>query len=264
MASKDIEEKVKQFQELIDKSNYIVFFGGAGVSTASGIPDFRSEEGLYNNGGKKYKYSPEMMLSHTFYEEYTDQFFDFYKEQMCALGYEPCITHKRLAELEKAGKLKAIVTQNIDGLHQLAGSENVIELHGTIHKNYCQCCGKEFDAKYIKNYVGIPRCDMCEQTTTDKDSDDYVDNIVKPFVTLYEEMLPDGIMDEAIDYISRADLLIIAGTSLSVYPAAGLVDYYNGKDIVLLNKSHTDSRSSTTPTLEIYDDMNKVFEKIHA
>ena len=245
------ENEFYYLENCINTSKNIVFFGGAGVSTACGIPDFRSPNGLYSQKTNR-KYSPEYMLSHTFYEQHTEEFFDFYRTEMCALGYEPCVTHKKLAELEKAGKLKAVITQNIDGLHQLAGSKTVIELHGTIHKNKCVNCGKEFTAEYIKNTTGIPICDEC--------NDKY--SIIKPCVTLYEEMLPEGAFESAEKYVRQADLLIIAGTSLAVYPAASLVDYFdrdNGK-IIVINKGATDR--DTKADLIIDDDMNKVFERI--
>lgn len=243
--------KIEQFQEMIDNSKNIVFFGGAGVSTASGIPDFRSATGLYSQNDK-HKYPPEVMLSHTFYQNHTKEFFEFYKNEMCALGYEPCETHKKIAELEKAGKVKAVITQNIDGLHQKAGSKNVIELHGTIHKNKCIMCGKEFSAEYVKSSKGIPTCDECNCKEA----------IVKPCVTLYEEMLPEGAFEKAYYAIERADLLIIAGTSLNVYPAASLVDYFdrnNGK-VVLINKGSTDK--NTYADLVFDTDMNEVFSQI--
>lgn len=244
-----MEDKIKQFQEMINESKNIVFFGGAGVSTASGIPDFRSENGLYNKD-QGYNYPPEVMLSHTFYRNHTLEFFNFYRDKMCALGYKPNITHIKLAELERAGKLKAVITQNIDGLHQLAGSKKVIELHGTIHKNYCTCCRKAFTAQYIKESVGVPHCDQC--------IDD--DAIIKPFVTLYEESLPKGAMESAINYIADADMLIVAGTSLNVYPAASLLDYFTGKYVVLINKGAVEK--DTYANLVLNTDMTQVFDKI--
>lgn len=243
--------EIEQFQKMIDNSKNIVFFGGAGVSTASGIPDFRSPNGLYSQK-TNHKYSPEIMLSHTFYQNHTKEFFEFYKTEMCALGYEPCDTHKKIAELEKAGKVKAVITQNIDGLHQLAGSVNVIELHGTIHKNKCIICGKDFSAEFIKNSEGIPTCDECKCKEA----------IVKPCVTLYEEMLPEGAFEAAEDAIKRVDLLIIAGTSLNVYPAASLIDYFDksqGK-IVLVNKGHTGRDACADLIFDM--DMNEVFRQI--
>lgn len=246
-----MQEKIKQLQEWIDSSNNIVFFGGAGVSTASGIPDFRSPNGLYSQQ-TNHKYSPEFMLSHTFYQDHTKEFFEFYKTEMCALGYEPCETHKKVAELEKYGKVKAVVTQNIDGLHQLAGSEKVIELHGTIHKNKCIICDKEFNAEFIKNSKGIPTCTECKCSEA----------IIKPCVTLYEESLPDGAFEAAEDAIKWADLLIIAGTSLNVYPAASLIDYFDHDrgHIVLINKGQTGR--NTCADLVFDTDMNEVFKQI--
>lgn len=243
--------EIEQFQKMIDNSKNIVCFGGAGVSTASGIPDFRSPNDLYSQK-TNHKYSPEIMLSHTFYQNHTKEFFEFYKTEMCALGYEPCDTHKKIAELEKAGKVKAVITQNIDGLHQLAGSVNVIELHGTIHKNKCIICGKDFSAEFIKNSEGIPTCDECNCKEA----------IVKPCVTLYEEMLPEGAFEAAEDAVKRADLLIIAGTSLNVYPAASLIDYFDksqGK-IVLVNKGHTGRDACADLIFDM--DMNEVFRQI--
>lgn len=244
-------QNISEFQQLVDKSKNIVFFGGAGVSTASGIPDFRSPNGLYSKQSN-HKYPPEIMLSHDFYRDHTKEFFEFYKTDMCALGYEPCITHKKLAELEKSGKLKAIITQNIDGLHQKAGSTNVIELHGTIHKNYCTLCNKEFSAEYVYNSKGVPLCNECK----DKDA------IVKPFVTLYGEMLTEGVMGRSTKALGFADLLIIAGTSLNVYPAAGLINYFNedSGNIVLINKGTT--AMDSIADLHYDCDMNEVFEQL--
>jgi NAD-dependent deacetylase len=240
---------IEQLQKIIDNSNNIVFFGGAGVSTASGIPDFRGTGGLYNSEST-YAYDPEFMLSHTFYKRHTFEFFEFYKDKVCALEYEPNATHYKLAELEKSGKLKAIITQNIDGLHQIAGSKNVIELHGTIYKNHCIKCGKEFTADYVKDALGIPICNTCMTT----------DAIVRPDITLYEEELPEGVMDKAISYVSKADTLIVAGTSLSVYPAAGLVEYFMGKNLVVINKDKTGQDKNAD--LVINDDMTKIFSEI--
>lgn len=246
-----MQAEVKKLQEWIDNSKNIVFFGGAGVSTASGIPDFRSPNGLYSQQ-TNHKYSPEFMLSHTFYQDHTKEFFEFYKTEMCALGYEPCETHKKIAELEKAGKVRAVVTQNIDGLHQLAGSEKVIELHGTIHKNKCIICEKEFNAEFVKNSKGIPTCTKCKCSEA----------IVKPCVTLYEEMLPDGAFESAEDAIKRADLLIIAGTSLNVYPAASLIDYFDKSQghVVLINKGNVGRNPYADLVFDT--DMNEVFEQI--
>lgn len=211
------EEKL---QELISGSNNIVFFGGAGVSTESGIPDFRSVDGLYH---QKYDYPPEEILSHSFFLYHTEEFYRFYKDKMLCLDAKPNRAHEKLAELEAAGKLKAVVTQNIDGLHQMAGSKKVLELHGSVHRNYCQKCGKFYDAAYMLHAEGIPRC-SCGGT-------------IKPDVVLYEESLNQRTLDESVRLISEADLLIIGGTSLNVWPAAGLINYYRGHHLVLINKS---------------------------
>ena len=215
---------IEQFLQMVKESDNIVFFGGAGVSTESGIPDFRSVDGLYN---QKYDYPPETILSHSFYIKYPEEFYRFYRDKMLCLTAEPNITHKKLAELEAAGKVKAVVTQNIDGLHQLAGSKRVLELHGSVHRNYCRKCGKGFDAEYVRDYPGkVPLCDACGGTS-------------KPDVVLYEEGLDQQTLEDAVFYISHADMLIIGGTSLAVYPAAGLIDYYRGNKLVLINKSTT-------------------------
>lgn len=216
------EEEVKKLQEIIDDSSNIVFFGGAGVSTESNIPDFRSADGLYK---LKYKYSPEQIVSHSFFEYKTEDFYDFYKEKMMFLDAKPNPAHQKLAELEQAGKLSAVITQNIDGLHQAAGSKNVLELHGSILRNYCRKCGKFYDAAYVKHAEGIPKC-SCGGT-------------IKPDVVLYEEGLDSGIIQKSIRAISEADTLIIGGTSLVVYPAAGFIDYFCGKHLVVINKSAT-------------------------
>lgn len=209
-------------QQWISQSDNIVFFGGAGVSTESGIPDFRSVDGLYN---QKYDYPPETILSHSFYLAHTDEFYRFYRDKMLELSARPNAAHKKLAELEETGKLKAVITQNIDGLHQAAGSKRVLELHGSVHRNYCRKCGKFFDARYIKDSTGVPLCDCGGQ--------------IKPDVVLYEEGLDSKTLQDSIRYISEADILIIGGTSLAVYPAAGLIDYYRGDKLVLINKSAT-------------------------
>lgn len=219
-------DKRKELQRMIDESKNIVFFGGAGVSTESNIPDFRSADGLFQ---EKHTYSPEQIVSHTFFVHKPELFYQFYKDKMMYLDAKPNKAHLKLAELEAAGKLKAIVTQNIDGLHQLAGNKNVLELHGSIHRNYCQKCGKYYDARYVKDSDGIPKCE-CGGT-------------IKPDVVLYEEGLDDKTIRETIRAISEADMLIIGGTSLVVYPAAGFVDYFRGKYLVVLNKSTT-SRDS--------------------
>ena len=212
-------EATTQFIEWVKQSDNIVFFGGAGVSTESGIPDFRSVDGLYN---QKYDYPPEIILSHSFYRSKTEEFYRFYRDKMLCLDAMPNTAHKMLAKLEQQGKLKAVVTQNIDGLHQAAGSKRVLELHGSVHRNYCEKCHKLFDAEYVLHSTGIPTCDACGGK-------------LKPDVVLYEEGLNNQTMSDAIFYISHADMLIIGGTSLAVYPAAGLIDYYNGNKLVLIN-----------------------------
>ncbi len=214
---------IEKLQTMITESNNIIFFGGAGVSTESGIPDFRSVDGLYN---QKYDYPPETILSHSFYMSRTEEFYRFYHDKMLCLDAQPNAAHRKLAELEQAGKLKAVITQNIDGLHQMAGSREVMELHGSVHRNSCRKCAKEFDAQYMKDHTGVPLCDECGGD-------------IKPDVVLYEEGLDAQTMQKSISYIARADVLIIGGTSLAVYPAAGLIDYYNGNKLVLINKSPT-------------------------
>lgn len=216
-------EKIAKLQEMINESNRIVFFGGAGVSTESGIPDFRSVDGLYH---QQYDYPPETILSHTFFRRKTEEFYRFYKNKMICLDANPNKAHLKLAELEQAGKLKAIITQNIDGLHQAAGSKEVIELHGSVLRNYCEDCGEFYDVHAIISKNGVPKCDKCG-------------GVIKPDVVLYEEGLNDQIMRKSIEYIANADMLIIGGTSLVVYPAAGLIDYYRGNKLVLINKSST-------------------------
>ena len=215
-------DNIKRLKELVDRSNSIVFFGGAGVSTESGIPDFRSTDGLYN---QEWKYPPEVILSHTFYESNPKEFFRFYRAKMLCPDVQPNAAHKKLAEWEQQGKLKAIVTQNIDGLHQKAGSRTVYELHGSVLRNYCTRCGKFHSAEYIKESTGVPRC-ICG-------------GIVKPDVVLYEEGLDQNTIENSVMAIARADLLIVAGTSLTVYPAAGLVNYYRGNRLVLINRDAT-------------------------
>ena len=226
-------------QEIVDHSKNIVFFGGAGVSTESGIPDFRSTDGLYN---QKYDYPPEEILSHTFFVSHTEAFYGFYRDKMLCLTAEPNAAHKKLAELEQKGKLSAVVTQNIDGLHQKAGSKNVFELHGSIHRNYCTQCHKFFDADFIANSVGVPTCDC--------------GGIIKPDVVLYEEGLDDATVTGAVDAISSADCLIVAGTSLNVYPAAGFIRYFRGKYFVLINRDVTPADEYAD--LVIHDSVGKV------
>lgn len=216
-------EKIEQLLQWIKDTDNIVFFGGAGVSTESGIPDFRSVDGLYH---QEYDYPPETILSHSFYISHPSEFYRFYRKKMLCLTAKPNAAHKKLAELEEAGKLKAVITQNIDGLHQAAGSKKVFELHGSVHRNYCMSCGKFFDVDYILNSKDGPLCDSCGE-------------MVKPDVVLYEEGLNDETIQSSISHIAQADMLIIGGTSLAVYPAAGLVDYYRGKKLVLINNSTT-------------------------
>lgn len=231
-------------QQIIDDSKNIVFFGGAGVSTESGIPDFRSVDGLYN---QKYDYPPEEILSHTFFCNHTDYFYNFYRDKLICTDAEPNSAHLKLAELEKAGKLLAVVTQNIDGLHQKAGSKTVYELHGSTLRNYCTKCGKFFDIDYIADSNGIPKCNQCG-------------GIVKPDVVLYEEGLDNNTVNGAVSAISNADCLIVAGTSLTVYPAAGFIRYFRGKYFVLINRDETAADSSAN--LVIHDSVGKVLSEI--
>lgn len=216
------EQEITALQRIIDESANIVFFGGAGVSTESGIPDFRSEDGLYHT---KYSYPPERILSYSFFIQNPEVFYTFYREKILYLDAKPNPAHKKLAELEKLGKLKAVVTQNIDGLHQKAGSKTVYELHGSIHRNYCVECGKAYSAEFVKEVKGIPHC-TCG-------------GIIKPDVVLYEESLDGRTIQSAVSAIAKADTLIIGGTSLVVYPAAGFIDYFRGKHLVLINKAET-------------------------
>lgn len=215
--------EVEQLRKIIGESNNIVFFGGAGVSTESGIPDFRSVDGLYH---QKYDYPPETILSHTFYRRKPEEFFRFYKDKMLCLSAKPNAAHRKLAEWEKEGKLKAVITQNIDGLHQAAGSREVLELHGSVLRNYCEDCGAFYDAEYVLQAEGVPRCEKCG-------------GLVKPDVVLYEEGLNQETLEKAVRYIREADVLIVGGTSLVVYPAAGLIDYYRGNKLILINKTPT-------------------------
>lgn len=217
--------KIEKLQEIIDASDNIVFFGGAGVSTESGIPDFRSESGIFKSL-EKYGDTPERLVSHSYYLEHTDKFFSYYKDCLIFPEAEPNPAHYTLARLEKEGKLKAIITQNIDGLHQKAGSKNVLELHGIVYRNYCEICKKKYDLNFILESEGIPHC-TCG-------------GIIKPDVVLYEEALDMNILNKSAQYIMSADTLIVGGTSLAVYPAAGLINYFKGKNLVLINKSKTD------------------------
>lgn len=239
------EKEIERLQKMIDESNKIVFFGGAGVSTESGIPDFRSAEGLYHQA---YRYSPEEVVSHSFFVTHTEAFYEFYKEKMMILDAKPNPAHLKLTELEQAGKLSAVVTQNIDGLHQLAGSKKVYELHGSIQRNYCMDCHTFYDAEYVKNAEGIPRCKKCG-------------GIIKPDVVLYEEGLDSQTIQGAVRAIADADMLIIGGTSLVVYPAAGFIDYFQGKNLVLINRSET-ARTVRTD-LVISAPIGKILEQIH-
>ena len=240
-----IMNKISELQEIIDNSDNIVFFGGAGVSTESGIPDFRSESGIFKSL-EKYGHSPEYLVSHSYYMDHTEEFFNYYKENLIFKDAMPNPAHLKLAELEKAGKLKAVITQNIDGLHQKAGSKNVLELHGSIHRNYCEFCKREYDLDFILKSEGVPRCEC--------------GGIVKPDVVLYEEPLNNDILSSSINYIANADTLIIGGTSLVVYPAAGLINYFNGSKLVLINKSETPYNNLAS--LVINDAIGETLEQI--
>lgn len=230
-------------RQWIQECNRIVFFGGAGVSTESGIPDFRSTDGLYS---QKFDYPPETIISHTFYLRDPEYFFRFYREKMLPLGFKPNVTHNKLAQWEKDGKLLAVITQNIDGLHQKAGSKNVLELHGSVLRNYCTRCNKLYSAEFIRDALDIPRCEC--------------GGIVKPDVVLYEESLCETTMEKSICAIEKADLLIVAGTSLTVYPAAGLINYYRGDRLVLINRDVTsfDSRAD----LVLHESLGNVFNQL--
>lgn len=217
------QEKCKTLQNWINAAQRIVFFGGAGVSTESGIPDFRSQDGLYH---QQYDVPPETILSHTYFERHTEDFYRFYRNKMICLTAKPNAAHRKLAELERAGKLMAVVTQNIDGLHQLAGSRNVLELHGSVHRNICRACGAVYDAAWIMMTTGVPHCDACGA-------------MVKPDVVLYEESLPEDTLTRSVNAIANADLLLVGGTSLTVYPAAGLLRYFRGDHLVLINRDAT-------------------------
>ena len=238
-----MKDKIAQLQEIIDQYDNIVFFGGAGVSTESGIPDFRSQDGLYH---QKYDFPTETILSHTFFLNNMEEFFKFYRDKMLCDTAKPNAAHLKLAELEKAGKLKAVITQNIDNLHQMAGSRKVLELHGSVYRNYCMRCGKFYDFSYVKNSTGVPYCEC--------------GGVVKPDVVLYEEMLDSTTLAESVDAISRAQVLIIGGTSLAVYPAASLIDYFRGEAIVVINKAPTPRDRSAD--LLIKDPIGQVFSQI--
>ena len=237
-------EQLERLQQWIDESDNIEFFGGAGVSTESGIPDFRSVDGLYH---QQFAYPPEVMLSHTFYRQHPEEFFDFYRKKLLVSGAQPNAAHRKLAELERAGKLRAVITQNIDGLHQAAGSQTVYELHGSTLRNYCMKCKTKYPVDFLWDTTGVPRCPVCG-------------GIVRPDVVLYEEGLDADVLSGAIHAIQQADMLIIGGTSLVVYPAAGLINYYNGHKLVLINKSATgmDSRAD----LAIHAPIGEVFSQI--
>ena len=235
--------KIEQFKEAVAQCNSIVFFGGAGVSTESGIPDFRSTDGLYN---QKYKYPPETIVSHSFYMQRTEEFYEFYKDKMLFPQAQPNAAHKKLAELEQAGKLKAVITQNIDGLHQAAGSKRVYELHGSVLRNYCMKCGKSYTAEFIKESNGIPKCECS--------------GIIKPDVVLYEEGLDDKTVNGAVNAIANADTLIIAGTSLTVYPAAGMVRYFKGNKLVLIKRDATPMDSAAD--LVFHEKVGELLDKI--
>ncbi len=243
MLHEDSGEKIEELKRITAKSSNIVFFGGAGVSTESGIPDFRSVDGLYN---QKYKYPPEVMVSHSFYCSHPKEFFDFYRNKMIALEAKPNAAHRKLAQLEKDGKVKAVITQNIDGLHYAAGSKEVMELHGSVHRNYCEKCHKFYPVEYIVETEGVPKCD-CGGT-------------VKPDVVLYEEGLDYETMEKAAAYIRNAEVLIIGGTSLAVYPAAGFIDYFRGKHLIVINMDKTNKEVNAD--LIINEKIGEVFEKI--
>lgn len=243
MLHEESNAKIAQLNQIISDSDNIVFFGGAGVSTESGIPDFRSVDGLYN---QKYQYPPEVMVSHSFYRSHTKEFFDFYKNKMIALDAKPNKAHLKLAQLEETGKVKAVITQNIDGLHYAAGSKEVMELHGSVHRNYCEQCGKSYPVEYIVESEGVPTCEC--------------GGIVKPDVVLYEEGLDYETMQKAIQHIRNAEVLIIGGTSLAVYPAAGFIDYFRGKHLVVINMDQT--AKNVQADLVIQERIGEVFEQI--
>ncbi len=243
MLHEESKEKIERLKKIVADSDNIVFFGGAGVSTESGIPDFRSVDGLYN---QKYKYPPEVMVSHSFYVNHTDEFFEFYRNKMLALDAKPNAAHLKLAELEEKGKLTAVVTQNIDGLHQKAGSKNVYELHGSVHRNYCLRCHRSYSADYIKHSDGVPHCDC--------------GGLIKPDVVLYEEGLDDATVSGALRAIANADCLMVAGTSLNVYPAASFIRYFSGKYFVLINRDATPADGYAD--LVIHDKVGEVLSQI--
>lgn len=256
----------QELQQIIDTSRRIVFFGGAGVSTESGIPDFRSVDGLYN---QHYAWPPETILSATFFRQHTEEFYRFYREKMLPLDAQPNAAHRFLADLERAGRLTAVVTQNIDGLHQQAGSRNVLELHGSIHRNRCLKCAQFYPPEYIRDSTGIPRCDRENEgarsdnkytRSENRDTRSVCNGIIKPEVVLYEEGLDDDVLSAAVHHIRTADTLIVAGTSLTVYPAAGLVHYFRGKHLVLINRDATPMDDQAD--LVIHDSVGKVFSTL--
>ena len=227
------EDKIRLLKQYVEESSSIVFFGGAGVSTESGIPDFRSVDGLYH---QEWKYPPETIISHSFFVRNPEEFYRFYRKKLLCPEAKPNAAHKKLAELEATGKLNAVVTQNIDGLHQMAGSKRVYELHGSVHRNYCQKCGRSFDAQYVKDCGGIPYCPC--------------GGLIKPDVVLYEESLDDQCINDSVRAIMAADMMIIGGTSLVVYPAAGLINYFNGKYLVVINKGQTGRSTKANLTID--------------
>ncbi|MBP3484698.1 MAG: NAD-dependent protein deacylase [Oscillospiraceae bacterium] len=238
-----MDDRIMQLKKWIDESDNVVFFGGAGVSTESGIPDFRSVDGLYN---QKWKYPPETILSHTFFVKYPEEYYRFHREKLVIDGVKPNAAHLKLAELEKAGKLRAVVTQNIDGLHQAAGSKKVLELHGSILRSYCSACGRPYPADKMNHGEGVPRCSC--------------GGVIRPDIVLYEEPLDDAVVSEAIRVISEAEVLIIGGTSLNVYPAAGLINYYRGNKLALVNLSRTPYDDEAD--LVINEKIGKVFSQL--
>ena len=238
-----MDSKIETLKTWIEASDNIVFFGGAGVSTESGIPDFRSVDGLYH---QQFDYPPETILSHTFFYQHPEYFYRFYRQKMLPLEAQPNAAHKKLAELETAGKLRAVVTQNIDGLHQKAGSKTVLELHGSIWRNYCTRCGKFYPPEFIRDCAGVPKCDC--------------GGVVKPDVVLYEEGLNEDVLHRAVHAISKADVLIVGGTSLTVYPAAGLIRYYRGSKLVLINRDET--QYDTAADLVLRDPIGQIFAQL--
>jgi len=238
-----VNENIEILRDWIAESDNIVFFGGAGVSTESGIPDFRSVDGLYH---QKYKFPPETILGHSFFIKNPEGFYEYYRDKLIAPWAKPNAAHKKLAQWEAEGKLKAVITQNIDGLHQMAGSKNVLELHGSVHRCYCARCGKPYHESFVNESVDVPRCSC--------------GGIVRPDVVLYEEPLDELVMAEALNYIRNADVLIVGGTSLNVYPAAGLIYYYRGKKLVLINRSSTPSNAQAD--LVIHGKIGEVFSQI--